>query len=425
MTGLGVLERLLQPAEIEGIREEALSTLPLDNQKVLVIVPDRTRTAPIPVMFGALNRVLTPRVRSLNYLVALGTHQPLSESDMNALLGLDEEARRRLPSHVGLHNHCWSDPDTFVKLGEIPEDEIEAIASPLLEGLPHDADLIRPLPVTLNRMVLEHDHLIIVGPTFPHEVAGYSGGNKYFFPGISGPDVINYTHWLGAVMTSYRTIGVKRTPVRAVIDRAAALIDRPKTCCSMVVQGKGLAGLYVASPEEAFEAAADLSSQLHIEWVARPYRRVLSIMPRMYDDIWTAAKGMYKLEPAVADGGELIIYAPHIDEVSYTHGRQIDEIGYHVFEYFFKQWDRFRHYPGGVLAHSTHLKGLGSYDEKAQVERPRIQVTLATRISPERCRRLSLGYRAPETVDVEGWESRGDDYLKVPKAGERLYRIRE
>ena len=186
------------------------------------------------------------------------------------------------------------------------------------------------MPVTVNRLVLDYDLLVICGPTFPHEVVGFSGGNKYFFPGISGAEVINFTHWLGAVMTNYVIIGTKHTPVRAVIDRAAAMIDRPKLCFSMVVApAKGevaqmavppLNGLYVGTPEEAWEGASDLSSQVHVVWVEKPYKRVLSVMPHLYDDIWTGAKGMYKMEPAIADGGEVIIYAPHITEVSYTHG---------------------------------------------------------------------------------------------------------
>jgi nickel-dependent lactate racemase len=147
-------------------------------------------------------------------------------------------------------------------------------------------------------------------------------------------------------------------------------------------------------------------------------------MPKMYDDIWTAAKGMYKMEPAIADGGEVIIYAPHIDEVSYTHGHLIDEVGYHVRDYFLKQWDRFQHYPGGVLAHSTHLRGMGAYDVATQKESPRIKVTLATRIPKDRCERLSLGYLNPDEIDLESWKNQTDEEtLLVPKAGEMLYRV--
>ncbi|MBO0721524.1 MAG: DUF2088 domain-containing protein, partial [Blastocatellia bacterium] len=279
--------------------------------------------------------------------------------------------------------------------------------------------------VRLNKLIFAYDQIIICGPTFPHEVAGFSGGNKYFFPGISGPEVIDYSHWLGAVITSYELIGTKHTPVRRMINRAAAFIDKPKLCFSMVVKGESLAGLFIGAPEEAWEAASNLSAQLHIVWVERPYRRVLSVMPKLYDDLWTAAKGMYKLEPAIADGGEVIIYAPHIEEISYTHGKIIEEIGYHVRDYFVKQWDRYRLYPWGVIAHSTHLKGMGIYDAVTGEERPRIKVTLATSIPAERCRRVNLDYLDPAAINLAEWKGREDEgILYVPKAGELLYRVK-
>ena len=146
-------------------------------------------------------------------------------------------------------------------------------------------------------------------------------------------------------------------------------------------------------------------------------------MPELYDDLWTGAKGMYKLEPAIADGGEVVIYAPHITEVSYSHGHILDEIGYHVRDYFLAQWDTFKHYPWGVLAHSTHVRGAGTYQNG--VETPRVNVTLATGIPAERCERIGLGYMDPATVNVEDWADRQDEgILLVRRAGEMLYRTR-
>jgi len=192
-----------------------------------------------------------------------------------------------------------------------------------------------------------------------------------------------------------------------------------------VVSHAGLSGIYFGSPQEAWRAAAALSAQKHIHFVERPYQRVLSVMPTMYDDLWTAAKGMYKLEPAIADGGEVILYAPHIEEVSYTHGKLIDEIGYHCRDYFLKQWDTFKDKPWGVLAHSTHVKGQGSYDPATGLEVPRISVTLATRISPARCRQINLGYRDPATIHIDEWQGReAEGILYVPRAGEMLYRTK-
>jgi lactate racemase len=176
---------------------------------------------------------------------------------------------------------------------------------------------------------------------------------------------------------------------------------------------------------EAWKLASALSAQKDIIYVDKPFLRVLSIMPTLYDDLWTGAKGMYKMEPAIADGGEVVILAPHISEISYTHGRLIDEIGYHCRDYFLAQWDKYKGYPGGVLAHSTHVKGLGQYDASTGKETPRIQVTLATGIPEERCRRVNLGYLDPTRLRRQDWEGREDEgILVVPRAGEMLYRVR-
>lgn len=429
LLGKGYEDRPLSHEEIRGPAEAALARANLAGKRVLIIIPDRTRTAPIPHFFRLFHELLWGQVEALDYLIALGTHKPLTEAEINEHVGVTAEERAARFAGVRIFNHHWEDPHTFRTIGAISAAEIEKIigeAGGQVAGVAgNGAGVRQEVPVALNRLIFDYDQLIICGPTFPHEVVGFSGGNKYFFPGIGGSQVINYSHWLGAVITSYRIIGTKHTPVRQVINRAASFIDRPRLCFSLVVKGESLAGLYIGTPEEAYEAAADLSSRIHIVWLDKPVRRVLSVMPRMYDDIWTAAKGMYKLEPAIADGGEVVIYAPHIDEISYTHGRLLDEIGYHVRDYFVKQWDRFKHYPGGVLAHSTHLRGMGEYDARTGVERPRIRVTLATGIPRQRCERLNLGYMDPATVNPQDWAEREEEgILLVPKAGEMLYRLK-
>ena len=411
--GEGHAGRFLTEREVHDLMAEALTGANLEGKRVLVIIPDQTRTAPIPLFFRLFHELLGGRVAALDYLVALGTHQPMGGKALNKLVGVTAAERAEKYGDVRIFNHHWDLPETFVTLGTITEHETRNTSQGLLS---------QAVPVTINKLIFNYDQLIICGPTFPHEVVGFSGGNKYFFPGIGGPEVINSTHWLGAVITSMEVIGTKHTPVRRVVDRAASFIDKPKLCFSLVVKDDGLAGLFIGTPEEAYEHAADLSSKLHIVYVDKPFQRVLSVMPEMYDDLWTAAKGMYKLEPAIADGGEVIIYAPHITEVSYTHGQIIDQIGYHVRNYFLKQWDRFREYPWGVLAHSTHLRGIGTFENG--VEKPRIRVTLATGIPEERCRRVNLGYLDPAAIDMAEWEGREDEgILVVPKAGEMLYKI--
>jgi hypothetical protein len=133
---------------------------------------------------------------------------------------------------------------------------------------------------------------------------------------------------------------------------------------------------------------------------------------------------MYKLEPVVADGGELIIYAPHIRELSLTHGKLIERIGYHTRDYFLQQWDRFRGEPWGILAHSTHVRGVGSYADG--VEQPRVLVTLATQIPESVCRAINLGHRDPGSIRVADYQGReAEGILCVPKAGETLHRLKD
>ncbi|HTX92553.1 MAG TPA: lactate racemase domain-containing protein [Anaerolineales bacterium] len=392
------------------------------HQRVLVLIPDHTRSLPLPFLFRSLVDYLRD-AKQLDFMVALGTHPPLSEAGLEKLVGIPAEQRRTAFRQINLTNHAWDNSSALASIGVMEQDEIKALAGERWHPtLPDRVD------VRLNRAALEHDQILIVGPTFPHEVAGFSGGAKYLFPGISGPEMIHATHWLGALAGVVGTIGIKETPVRAMIHAAAGRLRTPVTLAALVVaptdgDGHGLAGLFIGDMISAWNAAADLSAQRHVIRVDCPYRRVLSCAPAMYDELWTAAKAMYKLEPAVAVGGEVVIHAPHLETVSRVHGQSIYEIGYHILPYFLQDWERFRHVPLGVLAHSTHLRGSGMMEGK--VEKPNVMVTLASKIPAEDCARLNLGYLDPTAIDPEEWQGReGEGLLYVPRAGEMLYRMK-
>ncbi len=412
VVGRGLEAGFLSKDEVRGIVREGLARMPLDGKRVLVLIPDGSRTMPMPMLFNLLEEAVAPRARALDFLVALGTHPPMSDAALSRPVG--RTVTEGWAGERRVFNHRWDDPATFTTLGTIPAREIEQLTG---------GRLSRDVAVALNRLPLDYDHVLVCGPVFPHEVAGFSGGAKYLFPGIAGAEIIHFTHWLGALITNYDVIGTKATAVRAVIDRAASLLDRPLSLIAPVTFHEGIAGVYCGPMAEAWSEAADLSSRRHIVWLDRPVKRVLSIMPEMYDDLWLAGKGMYKVEPAVADGGEVVIYAPHVREVSHTHGQLIEAVGYHCKDYFLKQWGRFKDVPGGILAHSTHVKGQGLFDADTSTETPRIKVTLATGIPRERCERINLGYLDPKGIDVEAWA--GDpDTLVVRRAGEMLYRVK-
>ena len=402
----------------DKVAEIVSSTCPAKDyrdKKVLLIVPDGTRTAPIGLMFQTIFKQIGEVTRNIDVLIALGTHQPMSEAAICERLDISENERRGQYKKVRFFNHAWDNPETLRNIGTISADEISKLSGGLFA---------MDVPVEINKLVYDYDQLIIVGPVFPHEVVGFSGGNKYLFPGISGPEILNFFHWLGAVVTNPMIIGNKWTPVRAVVDKAGSMVKVPKLCFALVVEGKELAGLYSGTPESAWDQASELSRQLHIIYKDRPFHTILSCAPKMYDEIWTAGKCMYKLEPVLADGGELIIYAPHVSEVCITHGACITEIGYHCRDYFLKQWDKFKNYPWGVIAHSTHVRGIGVFENG--VEKCRAQVTLATQIPESVCKKINMGYRDPKTIRIEDYADREDEgVLLVPKAGEMLYHLKQ
>lgn len=397
----------LTDAAVAGIIDAELAPR-IAGERILVLVPDHTRLLPLDRLLPPLAATLSA-AKAVEIMVAVGTHQPEPRPYLDRLA----ELAKPLPANIT--NHDWQSPGSLSAIGRIHADRIRQLAGPTWhQSLDHD------LEVKVNQAALAADRVIVLGPTLPHEVAGFSGGTKYLFPGISGPEMIDVMHWLGALTGVLGTIGESDTPVRALIDEAAALLPTPVTLVAAVTDGEELAGLFAGPPEQAWPASVELARRLHITWLDGPVEHVVSCPLPIYPELWTAAKAVYKLAPAVADGGELTVYSPSLSEVSRTHGHLIHEVGYHVMEFFLSQWDRYREYPLAVLAHSTHVKGAGSY--AAGTETPRITVRLATAIGPEECQALNLGYADPATIDPQ--RLAGEGTLVVPDAGEQLYRVR-
>ena len=415
-TGKGGPDKVLLEEDVQAIIADGTPTKMFTNKRVLVLTPDATRTCPLPMMIRAIQTVVGAKAAKLDFMVALGTHTPLPQKEILKLYGLTAQQKQtQFPDSLFL-NHRWDRPQTFRRIGYLSEEEIEKVSQ---------GHLREKVPIDINKIIYDYDLVVILGPVFPHEVVGFSGGAKYLFPGISGGEFLHFFHWLGAVITCRNIIGIKDTPVRQLINRAAQKIDLPIHCISMVVNSDaGLCGLYVGDADRAWSEAADLSSKIHIVTKKRPYRIVFGRTPQMYDEIWTAGKVMYKLEQVVAEQGKLIIYAPHIHDISRTWGTYLEKIGYHVRDYFLAQMDQFKDIPRGVLAHSTHVRGTGAYQNG--VEMPRVEVVLATAIPKEKCEQINLGYLNPEEIRIEDYlEKEEEGILFVDHAGEILYRLED
>ena len=211
--------------------------------------------------------------------------------------------------------------------------------------------------------------------------------------------------------------------MRQLIDAASDLVDTAKYCFTMdvVSGGQQLNAIAFGDPQAAWAAIAKISALTHITYVEKPFKRIVALVPEMYDDIWTGAKGFYKSEPVCADGGEVIIYAPHITEVAAMHPG-LRDIGYHNIEYFTKQWDRFKDHPWGELAHSTHVTGLGTYDPETGVEEQRVRRSFATSIPKDVCEAYNVTYVDPESLDIDALRE-DPDTLVIDHAGEVLFRL--
>ncbi len=410
---IGGIDGHVSRGELEAFVAGHLADIDVDGRSVALIIPDDTRSCPLPMLLGAVHRNLVDRASTMVCVIALGTHEYMTPDEIARWVGGDPA---ELYPGMPVINHEFKDDAQLVKVGRISDDRMGELS----DGLLHmGADIV------INRHVVEADVKIIIGPVLPHEVVGISGGNKYFIPGVARADMIHQTHWVGALITSASIIGTPGiTPVRAMIDEGAALIPGDHYALCVVVRSHTdeLEAAAFGHPKVAWRAAAEVAAETHVVHVTEPFTRVISEIPMRYHDIWTAAKGFYKMEPAMADGGEVIIYAPHITEVSEVH-HEIDDIGYHCRDYFTKQWERFKGVPWGVLAHSTHLRGAGTYDEATGDEKLRVRVTLATQISREVCEQINLGYLDPSTIDLDV-EARRPGTTVIRDAGEVLYRLR-
>jgi len=410
MVGKGSVSSKLKSEEVIDLVISGLAPIFKESKSALLIIPDSTRTLPLPLIFPVINQLAIQQKCTIDYLIALGTHPPLSINEIQQLLGIPDYGDFQRKGGPRIFNHDWQNKTSLGCIGKITSDEVSEITEGLLQI---------EIPVTINKLVDAYEQIVICGPVFPHEVAGFSGGEKYFFPGIAGEEIINITHWVGALSTSMDTIGKIDTPVRKILHRASLFIKKPITNMAFCIKKKEVFGLYIGGMKETWSEAAMFSSQLNIVYVSKMYQSVLSQPLDLYNELWTAAKAMYKLEPIVSDGGELIIYAPYLNEISLTHGNTIEKVGYHVRDYFTKQWDIYCNFPWAVLAHSTHLKGKGVYENGVEV--PRIQVKLATGIPKELCQKINLDYIDPNSISLSDWKN-NHDRLIVKNAGEILYR---
>jgi len=419
------LDGELTEEQLKEIVKESLKDFS-SIKKVLLIHPDYTRTdfsdKLIPLIYQELKNKGMTKIDSLN---AGGTHRAMTEEEIRSKLGLSSQI-----NFNNYYNHEYSNPQKLVTVGEIP-------ASFVAEKT--QGELSQSIPVVVNKLITEnYDLIIALSGTLPHEAAGYAGGLKVFFPGISGLEVIDLLHWAAVLIGIPQIIGTVDNPAREVINEGSSYIfdkiKAPTISFNMVFEETGHLvipkGLYVGAGFDgfikAYKQAARASSQLHVIYLDEPLECAIQVIDKSYDEIWTAGKGSYKLQSlgVMASGGEIVIYAPHIN---CFHSRPemdfaLRQIGYHCKDYVKKYLELNPEFSKNIAAHVINVRGAGSFDVNSGKEEFNFKVTLATGISKDICESVGLGYRNPDSIHRKDFIGPGK--LWIENGGKYLYKIK-
>jgi nickel-dependent lactate racemase len=409
----------LSASELRAIVEQSLLTIGPDA-RVLAIIPDKTRDDNTDLLFPFAAEILAERnIAQFDALIAQGTHMPMTEEEKRAKIGLKNGESA---AGVGqIYDHQWNRPEELVTLGELSAERVTKLTGGLIT---------EAVQVNLNRLLAPgiYDTVLIFGATVPHEVAGFAGGAKYFFPGVAGPDLTHATHWLGALASIENVIGRVETPTRHMIEAAAEFVPARVISLNSVVTRDDqnrlrTHALFAGDVREAFRRAADVSREVHIKYTGRKYKRVVALLDEHYDELWVGGKASYKLGGIIEEGGELIIYAPHLRSISETHGLLIEKYGY-------APLDRVREMVAlstelqanlAVAAHLAHVSYAGERDENGRVI-PRFRITLAAALDEATCERVNLGFMDHRQFRLDDYAS-DTDTLIVERAGRDLYLV--
>ena len=419
IVGQGSPDLDLTNAELRAIVEAALKGIE-PGTRVLAIIPDKTRDDNTDILFPIAAEFLARKnVAQFDALVAQGTHPPMTEAQKRAKIGAGNAG---IPGLDRIFDHQWDRSDQLVTLGEFNADQVRELTGGLIE---------EAVDVRLNALLGPgiYDTVLVFGATMPHEVAGFAGGAKYFFPGVAGPELTHMTHWLGALATIEQVIGRVETPTRRMIEAAAALVPAEVIAFTSVATRNGdrlrSHALFAGDINQTLRSAAAVSEQVHIKYTGRKYARVVALLDEHYDELWVGGKASYKLGSIIEEGGELIIYAPHLNALSTTHGHLIEKYGYAPLETVREMVAYSDELRANlcIAAHLAHVSYGSSRNAEGHII-PRYRITLASAVTEEVCRRVNLGYLDPRTFRREDYESDPNTFV-VENAGRDLYLVNQ
>jgi nickel-dependent lactate racemase len=285
-----------------------------DRRRVLAIPPDFSR-------YHSGAGEITERIweyfgeRLGGVLPAIGTHRPMTGREIGTMFGSVPAGLFRV--------HDWR--TDLANLGEVPAAFIREQSEGKLDF---------PWPAQVNRWLVEggFDLILSIGQVVPHEVIGMASHSKNVLVGAGGALGIGRSHYLGAVYGMERIMGRADTPVRRVLNWAAGrFLRRLPLVYILTVRGKDQAGrlvtrgLFIGDDIECFTKAAELSLKVNFTMLDRQIRKaVVYLDPGEYKSTWIGNKAVYRTRMALADGAELIVMAPGVEE--FGEDKEIDRL---------------------------------------------------------------------------------------------------
>lgn len=311
------LLELIRPAEITPAKDPALEVTnalasPIDGSTIEALAPrgksiaiavdDNTRTTPTHLLLAGLLAKLKEagaRKDGIKLFIALGTHRPMTESEMKEKYGPE------IVEEYEFINHGFDDASQLKYVG----------------------DMVGDVPVWINKGFLESDLRIVTGNIIPHFNAGWAAGAKILLPGLAGEETVGRMH-VHSALTTPNGLGMEDNPTRKLVDAYGERAKIHLLINSVITRHKEIVKVYVGhfikAHRRGIEHAKDVYS-VPIKGVAD-----ITVSSSYPADIeyWQGLKGLFSADLATKVGGGIVEATPCPEGVSVMHPQWIEYLQY-------------------------------------------------------------------------------------------------
>ncbi len=292
------------------------------GQRLLLVIPDPASALPLPAIFEPLFETLRPLVAALDVLAAVGDQPPLSDQQFCRWLGIHEQERMRLFFQTRFFNHDWDRSESLSTWGELSPAEVGSLTG---------GQLAAAIPIRMNSLLQQYDIVLTIDAVCPQGSGGFTGIQQTMLAGLGGPELISALEWLSMPFRrdSRDADSASDDSVRQLLSAGARWIPPvvwSLACVPHPDSRSEIGSLHFGEPLTTWQAASADAANWHIHTIPAAFERVIALIPERQADLWTAAAFIPLLESLVADGGTLMLVAPHISQLSISHRALFDAI---------------------------------------------------------------------------------------------------